>query len=705
MEYPAAPNPEQLSALLGQIISGQNSQELEKYFKRYLKLSSSIEDLMFQMINNTEPQIRQLSSVLLRKKINRHWNALNAGLQGQIKEALVNQITVESQPLVRKNVASLAATLAIHNLHTWPELLAFINTCIDNQSVAAKEIALYLLAELLENDDVCTFLKPFQEKLLTLFGKSLEDLSSREIRRNALKALGNHVSNSEEDAVPYVIQLIPKILVVVKECVDSHDEELVIFAFEVFDGLLDGGHDFGANLELVVRMAIEEVGGNTKLALSTRECAMDFLETLAEVNPKILSNNPEVLKYLLTHVFTIATECEDDPVDTTPVDMAFRLLDTLAIALPNKAVYPVVIEFANLLISNPNPLQRKAGVITIGVIAEGCSDFMKQDLQAIVNKLVQALYDPDQSVREGAGLSLGYCSDHLKPDILELHEIILPRLIDLVDQAVTKVKQKVLYAIDIFCENFDEEIEKYLPSLVEKLISLAAHEADSKTRQMAVSALSSAISSAEQKIVPYFNTIITLLNSILQNTLITDINLRATALTCIGTLASSSTVETFGPYLNYTVEIAFQCLAVDTLELREAGFAFFYSLCRLLKDQMDPYAEKIIEEALKTCETREGPDLVEEDEDESEDEENAEDTYKVRTAFLDEKTAALHTLGHLSQACPQKIVAFMPRITENVEILFDYFHENIRMQVVTTAQQIVQGLTKLSGGFSNAQEF
>ncbi|CAG9311379.1 unnamed protein product [Blepharisma stoltei] len=706
MEYPAAPNPEQLSTLLGQIISGQNSQELEKYFKRYLKLSQSIQDLMNQMVNNTNPQIRQLSSVLLRKKINKHWLSLNSDLQVQIKAALVNQITIEPEPLVRKNVASLAAALAINILQTWPELLGFINTCIDNESVPAREIGLYLLAELLENEDICKFLKPHQEKLLTLFARSLEDSSSREIRKCGLKALGNYVTCSEEEEVQYMIQLIPKIMAVVKECVEALDEELVVFAFDIFDELLDGGHNFGPNLEVVVRMAIEAVGGNPKLNLSTRECAMDFLETLGSSNPKILSGNPEVLRYLFQHIFTIATECEDDPEETTPVDMAFRLIDSLAIDLPNKSVYPIAIEFAKALISNPSPIHRKAGVITIGVIAEGCSDYMKQDLEAIVKQLISALYDADQSVREGAGLSLGYCSEHLKPDILELHEVILPRLIEIVDQPVTKVKQKVLYAIDIFCENFDEDVEKYLAGLVPKLISIAVQDGDAKSRQMAVSALSSAISSAEQKILPYFNQIIQLLNTLLNNPRETDLTLKATTIQCLGTLASSSTIEIFAPYLAYSIDMAFHCLSVETLELREAGFAFFYLLSRLLKEQMEPYIDKVVEEAIKTCEAREGLEVGEGESDESdEEEEEDESTYKVRTAFLDEKTAALHTLGHLSQACPGKILPFLPRITENIEILFDYFHENIRMQVVTTAQQIIQGLVKLNGGYSNAQEF
>ena len=706
MEYPASPSTEQLSHLLGQIISGQNSQELEKYFKRYLKLSQSIADLMQQMILNPQANIRQLASVLLRKRIMKHWAALSPEVQTGVKSALIDRIVNEPEPLVRKNVASLTAALASNTLAEWPELLTFISSCTDSQVVAAKEIGLYLLAELLENPEICLFLKPHAEKLTALFAVSLDDASSREIRKNALKALGNHAANSdEESSVNYILTLIPKIAGVLSECVDNLDEELIVFAFEVFDSLLDSGQDITSNIELLIRIGIEKVGSNQKLQLSTRECAMDFLESVAEMKPKILTSSQETVRYLLTHVFSIATECEDNTDEASPVDMAMRLLDTLALALPNKTVYPHVMELAGQLRNNPSARARKIGVLAIGVIAEGCADFVKQDLVAVVHILLQALQDPDVGVREGAGLSIGYCAEHLKPEILDLHATILPQLIGLLDFSNTRVKQKALYAIDIFCEYFDEDIEAYLPALVTKLIGMTVHESESKVKEMALSALTSAISSAELKITAYFLPIVTLLGEILQAN-DKEMNLKATALQCLGTLASSSTIELFAPYLNDSVLVAFTFLSGEVLELREAGFAFFYSLCKLLKAGMEPYADQILVQALKSCETHEGTKIEKTEADDSDSEDDGDEgVYKVRTVFLDEKTAALHTLGNLAIACPAKILAHMPRIEENLDVLFDYYHENIRMQCVTTSQQLVEGMIQLPGGIQNVHDF
>jgi importin-4 len=704
MEYPASPSSEQLALLLGQIISGQNSQELEKYFKRYLKLSQCVPDLMEQMMTNPQSNVRQLASVLLRKRIMKHWQSLTPDIQTKVKTALIDRIVNESESLVRKNVASLTATLASNILADWPELLTFISTCTDSNVIAAKEIGLYLLAELLENPEICTFLKPHQEKLMNLFSVSLADGSSREIRKNALKALGNHAANSEEESsVNYILTLIPKIAEVLSECVDSLDEELIVFAFEVFDSLIDSGQDITSNIELLIKIGIEKVGINTSLQLSTRECALDFLETVADMKPKVITSSPEFVRYILTHVFTIAVECDDNSEEASPVDMALRLLDTLALNLPNKTVYPHVMELTTQLRNSSNPRHRKIGVLALGVVAEGCADYVKQDLSLVVNLLLQALVDPDVGVREGAGLAIGYCSEHLKPDILDLHSIILPQLIGILDFSNTRVKQKGLYAIDIFCEYFDDDIEQYLPSLVSKLIALIVYDADTKVKEMAISALTSAISSAEQKITSYFTPIIKILGEILQSPE-KEMGLKASALQCLGTLASSSTTELFAPYLQDSLSIAFNFLSGEILEFREAGFAFFYSLSKLLKENIAPYADQILDQALKSCETQEG-NKIEVTEDSDSEDEGLEGVYKVRTVFLDEKTAALHTLGNLAIACPGKVIGHMERIDKNLDILFDYFHENIRMQCVTTSQQLIEGFVQLPGGISNVHDF
>mmetsp|Transcript_25841 Transcript_25841/g.4362 ORF Transcript_25841/g.4362 Transcript_25841/m.4362 type:complete len:102 (-) Transcript_25841:987-1292(-) len=101
--------------------------------------------------------------------------------------------------------------------------------------------------------------------------------------------------------------------------------------------------------------------------------------------------------------------------------MAFRFIDSLALNLPNKVIYTPIIQAANLIRTHQSPWARKASYLAIGVMSEGCSDFLKQDLEVVLNTLIQGFQDSHQSVREAVGLSLGYCSEHLKPEIMDYH--------------------------------------------------------------------------------------------------------------------------------------------------------------------------------------------------------------------------------------------------------------------------------------------
>ena len=66
---------------------------------------------------------------------------------------------------------------------------------------------------------------------------------------------------------------------------------MIVFAFSVFDDLLEAGVHFGPHLDSVVRAATEKIASNRNLEIGTRECGMDFLEILVEAETKLLVAN------------------------------------------------------------------------------------------------------------------------------------------------------------------------------------------------------------------------------------------------------------------------------------------------------------------------------------------------------------------------------------------------------------------------------
>jgi hypothetical protein len=122
----------------------------------------------------------------------------------------------------------------------------------------------------------------------------------------------------------------------------------------------------------------------------------------------------------------------------------------------------------------------------------------------------------------------------------------------------------------------------------------------------------------------------------------------------MGQLAGSAGVELFLPYVEGVSAIAKQALESEQCDLREAAFAYFYAIAGILKERYEVYADFVLLEAFKSCEREEEE---EEDSDEDEDEEDSDDEgMNVRTALLDEKTAAIHLIGSTSKACPNKFM-------------------------------------------------
>ena len=704
MELPASPSAEQLEQLLSYVVAGQNIQETNAYFKRYLKTATCVQDLMARIVSSPQPATRQLACVLLRKKVVFHWKALEPAFQSEFRTAILRQIEAETIPLVRKAVANLAAKLASATLKDWPEVLQFISTCSANQSLAAREIGLYMLAEILDFEDVYEVLSPHIPQLGELFVRSLSDNSSLDIRKNALKAMSNLFKNAPEGLTSVnIASVIPLTLQATLECAQKGEEETVIFAFDALDELVSTEMDLAAVFPQMIDVAMK-VGGTPALQVSTRDSAINFVESALEYQSKVVAKNPELVRFLLEQAFTIAAERDDDPEAISPVDMGLRLLDTMALELPNKVVYATMVQMYRSLRTHQNYLVRKVAVLTPGVIAEGCSDFMKQELKEVLQDVLSAFQDTAPQVREAAGLSLAYMSDHLRPEILDYHAQVIPSLMAMLGEAHANTKQKAIYALDLFCEGFEDNIGTYLEGMLNGLVGLVLRDADLKTKQMALSALNSALSAAEKGVEPYFDTLIQVLAQIINPQTDTAAPVRAAALQCIGQLFASCSMEKCGKFIAECSAVASSYLDTTVLELREAAFAYFYLLSRNLQGNFDPYVEKIVAEAIKSCESAEGMEMEGEAESSDEDEDNDKGlNLKVRTVFLDEKTAAIHALGQVALACPGRLGQYLPKLLEVMETLWDYFHSIVREQTVTTYQQIVEALNKgTDGGFSQA---
>lgn len=123
--------------------------------------------------------------------------------------------------------------------------------------------------------------------------------------------------------------------------------------------------------------------------------------------------------------------------------------------------------------SSPDPHMRKAGCAVLGVIAEGCSDKIRENLAGILPHLLAAVGDSEYYVRECACFALGQFSEYCQPDILHYNQQVLPVIFQALDDPRPTVQGTSCYVLEYFCENLQPEtLRPYLAPLMTKLAGL-----------------------------------------------------------------------------------------------------------------------------------------------------------------------------------------------------------------------------------------
>jgi hypothetical protein len=168
--------------------------------------------------------------------------------------------------------------------------------------------------------------------------------------------------------------------------------------------------------------------------------------------------------------------------------------------------------------SAPDPQMRKAGCAVLGIIAEGCSDRIKETLQDILPKLLGAIQDPEYYVRECALFALGLLlfvfvneiiiitgqfSEYCQPDILHYNQSVLPVIFQALEDPRSTVQATSCYVLEFFCENLKAEtLRPYLSSVMTRLATLLQSE-ENTTKEMALSAIAATAVAAEIDFLPY----------------------------------------------------------------------------------------------------------------------------------------------------------------------------------------------------------
>lgn len=574
--------------------------------------------------------VRHVASILLRKRIASHYSKFDSSQQVEFKKELLQVLASETERPVRGGVVGIVAQLAKQESTNWEELWQFVAAAAGDANGAARELAFWLLQETTETVGL-HLQEQYSNMRDTLFAKGLQD-GDPSVQKAAVKALGQLMSflASEPDVQIFLGQLPLMLQVSVARLQQDEDEETVATVLDVLYDLAYSPSIGPDQLKDMVQFSLLCLQ-NTNMDVTTRDSAALVIATLAEAKPKTFGKEEALVAGVLEALFTLIEnspesaagallesnpawredeeEDDEDYKDTpTETSMAQGTLDMLACELPKKYIFtPSMSRCMSRLSNAQNAAARKAGIACLGVIAEGCSEPMREHLPDLMPHVLKAAGDGDAQVRECACFALGQISEHCQPEILGYASQILPIVFQLLDDTTMSVQATSCYVLEMFCERLEPDaVRPLLDSLVRKLAGMLEVSTKRAVQEMAVAALAATAVAAEAEFTPYIAGTATLMNKLMALQEERLYSLRGRALECMGHMAIAVGKQAFRPYFTATMQCACEGLATESTDLHEFAYAVFANLAKVMGEEFAPVLPELVPHLVKVIGANEG---------------------------------------------------------------------------------------------------
>jgi hypothetical protein len=581
------------------------------------------------------PAVRHVAGILLRKRLPGHYDGFDVATRTALKAEILVVLAQEPERSVRNGMIGVAASLGKLECTaggtSWPELFQFIAAAGAEQQPDAREMAFGLLQEM--TDTIGMHLKTQFQPIAGLFANALVPSEDPKVQKSAVKAVGQLLSFlADEPEIDVFAGLTPSILEVAARNVN--DDELMATVLDVlYDLAYSPSQSVTVHMLPIVKFTLQCIQ-TQDLEMGVRDSAALVIATMAEAKPKTFGKEEAMLAEILETLFTLIENSPDsaagalfesnpawredldgnndndfdlDIDSPTETSMAQGTLDMLACEIPKKYIFQPVVSRCVQRLSSPQPHHRKAGVASLGVIAEGCAEPLSNHLNELMPYVLQCAQDPDSQVRECACFCLGQISEHCQPDVLEYSEQILPIVFNLLDDKTVAVQATSCYVLEMFCERLEPEaVRPLLDSLVKKLAAMLEGSNKRSVQEMAVAALAATAVAAEEEFTPYVGGVASLMSKCMALTDENMFSLRGRALECMGHMAIAVGRETFRPYFQVTMECACDGLTRDSTDLHEFAYAVFANLSKVMKEEFAPALPELVPHLVTVIGTDEG---------------------------------------------------------------------------------------------------
>uniref|UniRef100_A0A5F8GPZ1 Importin 4 n=1 Tax=Monodelphis domestica TaxID=13616 RepID=A0A5F8GPZ1_MONDO len=701
-----------------------------------LRDPSAVTSLCELLAHAPEPQIRQFSALLIRRRLNTRWRRLPLDNRESLKSLVLTSLQNERVHNVSLSLAQLSATiLRNEGLDAWPQLMQLLQHSTRSTSIHEKEMGLLLLSVVVTSRPEA--FRPHHRELLRLLNETMVESASPGLLYYSLRTLTTMTPYLCPSDLPHARTLVPKVILAVQTLIRV-DEAKACEVLEALDELLESDLPIITPYLSEVLTFCLEVARTITLGDAVRVRILCCVSFLVKLKSKALLKH-RLLNTLLCTLFPIITsepppgqlDPEDQDTDEeepeggleveTPKQFAVQVIDVLALHLAPEKLFPQLMPLLEEALHGQSPYQRKAGLLLLAVLSDGAGDYIRQRLMTpLLETVCKGLADPSQVVRNAALFAMGQFSENLQPNISSFSGEVMPLLLSYLQSVPpgnTRHLAKACYALENFVESMGQEVEPYLQELMERMLQPLREPTSPRAKELAVSAMGAIASAAQSSLIPYFPTIM----EHLREYLVTGReDLRAVQIQSLETLGvlARAVGEPMKPLAEECCLLGLRlCDQVDDPDLRRCTYSLFAALSGLMGMGLVPHLPKItalMMSSLRSTEgivpvydtntsfllfdDSEGEDEEEElmDEDTEEEEEDSDISgYNVENAFFDEKEDTCTALGEISVNASVAFFPYMNSAFEEVFKLLECPHINVRKSAYETLGQFCCSLHKV----------
>lgn len=722
----------------------QATADLQEAYKR----PETIPQLCDIVVSNKEPQVRQYSAVLLKKRLGklRHWQMVPPEQQQIIKQGMLNALVTEQEKAVRNAIAQFVGVLVRHEADKkdpWMnDVLKFIYSHCSSADPKQSELGSSIFATL--TDVAPDQFVPHMESVCEMFTAALV---ATEASGNMSSPVIFNILSGMTYLVPFILghnaaeqtyqKSIPLIIKSLQAFAVQPDVDQFVRAFDILESMADYTPKLlTTNIKLLLDFCLE-ASNNTQLDSAVRVKTVAYIGWLVRLKKKVIIKQ-KLIEPIIQVVFTLmATEPEGDEDDeeyflgedsSNPMTTATQTMDLLALNVPPEKLIPPLLQLLEPALQGQDPLPRRAAYLSMAVIAEGCSEAIcNKYLETMLNIVKVGITDPVPLVRNAAFFALGQFSEHLQPDITKFAPQILPILFEFLQQLCNELRSggvepkhidRMFYALETFCENLEDALVPHLPLLMERLFEAMNPNNSVRVRELSLSAISAAANAAKENMMPYFQQLIAMLQTYLVKTENEDIlSLRSQAIDTLAAIARTIGKQNFMPLATDTMTFALALLEeADDPDVRRAIYNLIASLAEVVNEEMASVFPKIMERFYDSILSTEEviPEFKEDvinvpapDNEENDDREidiensDGEDDdldniagYSVENSYLDEKEEAILALKEFAQHTGVAFIPYLEQSYKNVYKMIDHPQEDIRKVSIDALTTFIIALYK-----------